>query len=179
MAVERVMSYLKGTIDKRITYHREASELIGYCDANHEGNIDTELTTFGYVLLFQGAAISWCSKSKEHNTFSGIESEYAAMVDATKELIWLKQLERELFPSSNESMVLHCSNKSAMENANNESFFEGTTCTRKQLKYLHQRINEKEIELRHVTTHEMLADALTKGVPKIKLDYFCRELGLN
>lgn len=92
------------------------------------------------------------------------------MVAAAKESIWLKQLEHELFSSSPKLMVLHCDNKSAMDKANNNSYSEATKHVDIKLKFLHQRIGQKEIELRHVPTNEMLADALTKGVSKVKLE---------
>lgn len=178
-AVKRIMRYLKGTSSLRITYRHEETEITGFCDADYAGNIETKQTTTGYFFLFQDAAISWSSKLQKRITLSSTESEYVAMVAASKESIWLKQLEHELFPSSPKLMVLHCDNKSAMDKANNNSYSEATKHIDIKLKFLHQRIAKGEIELRHVPTNEMLADALTKGVTKVKLDYFCRELGLN
>lgn len=179
LAVKRVMRYLKGTINMRIVYQHRSSEVISYCDADYAGNIDTKQTTTGYVFLFQDAAISWNSKLQKRVTLSSTESEYVAMVAAAKESIWFKQLEQELFPSSPKLMTLYCDNKSAMEKANNNAYSEATKHVDIKLKFLHQRIAKGEIELRHVPTQEMLADALTKGVSKIKLDYFCQKLGLN
>ena len=86
-AVKRVMRYLEGTTDKCITYHHDTTEveIIGYCDADYGGNLDTRRTTTGYVFLFQDAAISWNSKLQKRITLSSTESEYVAMVAATKE----------------------------------------------------------------------------------------------
>lgn len=177
-AVKRVIRYLKGTINKKLVYECASSEIEGYCDADYAGNFDTRQTTTGYVFLFQNAAISWASKLQKRITLSSTESEYMAMVSATKESIWLKELQLEIFPSSPKVMKLHCDNKSAIHVATNNSYSDATKHIDVKTKFLHQMVSLGEIQLSYVPTNEMIADALTKGLPKIKLDYFAHKFGL-
>ncbi|XP_053956143.1 uncharacterized protein LOC128861797 [Anastrepha ludens] len=150
-AVKRVLRYVKGTIDKRLTYQKEHSEVEGYCDADHAGNLDTAQTTTGYVFLLQGGAVSWASKLQKRITLSTTESEFVAMVAASKEATWLKGLQREIFPATPKLTILYCDNKGAENKANNNSYSDATKHVLIKLKYLHQRIKNKELKLVHVS----------------------------
>lgn len=178
-AVKRVLRYLKGTINRKLIYHQKPTEIEGYCDADYGGNLDSRQTTTGFVFTLQGAAISWCSKSQKRITLSSTESEYIAMVGAVKESIWLKQLQGELFPKSSTSMVLHCDNKSAIDVATNNKYSDATKHIDVKTKFLHQMVSAGEIKLHYVQTNEMMADVLTKAVPKQKLDYLSCKFGLT
>ena len=57
-ALERVMSYLKGTMSYGIRYTGHLKVLEGYCDANWISDSDELYATSGYVFLLGGAAIS-------------------------------------------------------------------------------------------------------------------------
>lgn len=178
-AIKRVFRYLSGTIGKKLVYEHKPTEILGYCDADYAGNLDTRQTTTGYVFLFQEAALSWASKLQKRITLSSTESEYIAMVSASKESIWLKQLQLELFPTSPKSMLLYCDNKSAIHVATNNSYSDATKHIDVKTKFLHQMVENKEIELRHVPTDEMIADALTKALSKPKVEYFSSKFGLR
>lgn len=178
-AVKRIIRYLKGTIDKKLVYTRDDSEIAGFCDADYAGNIDTRQTTTGFVFLFQNAAISWQSKLQKRITISTTESEYIAMVAAAKESIWLKQLQREIFIEAPKSMVLHCDNRSAKNFATNNNYSDATKHIDVKTKFLHQMIRFGEIELEYIPTDEMIADALTKALSKQKFEYFRSAFGLN
>lgn len=58
-AVKRVLRYLKGTIDYRLTFRPDGNnEMLGHCDADWAGDIDKRRSTTGYVFHSQGGAIS-------------------------------------------------------------------------------------------------------------------------
>ena len=58
-AFKRVVRYLKGTIDKGITFMKQIEDSIkGYCDTDWAGNIDDRQSTSGYVFVYQSGAIS-------------------------------------------------------------------------------------------------------------------------
>ena len=64
VAVKRILRYLKGTLDDVLRYGGSYSNLqvVGYCDADYAGDIDSRKSTTGYVFLLNGGAISWNSK---------------------------------------------------------------------------------------------------------------------
>jgi len=61
-AVKKVLRYLQGTKNHMLTYKRsDHLEVIGYTDSDFTNCIDTRKSTFGYVYLLAGGAISWKS----------------------------------------------------------------------------------------------------------------------
>ena len=57
-AVERIMRYLKGTVNYGLHYSGYPSVLEGYCDANWISNADEMKATTGYVFTLGGGAVS-------------------------------------------------------------------------------------------------------------------------
>lgn len=87
-AVKRVLRYLKGTKDYKLKFSDSGKlELIGYCDADWAGELDTRRSTSGYVFLFGNGAVSWCSKKQLTISLSSTESEYIAIALANQELL--------------------------------------------------------------------------------------------
>ena len=58
-AVQRILRYVKGTIDYGLLYKKaKACKLLGYCDADYAGDHDTRRSTTGYMFSLGSAAIS-------------------------------------------------------------------------------------------------------------------------
>ncbi|GJU13720.1 hypothetical protein Tco_1136116 [Tanacetum coccineum] len=95
-AIQRLLKYLKKTIDYRLTYTCYPSMLEGYTDARWISNSEDNSSTSGWVFLLGGGEISWASKKQTCITGSIIESEFMALVAASKEVKWLKNLVLEI-----------------------------------------------------------------------------------
>ena len=58
-AAKKVMRYLQGTEDYMLTFRRSDNlEVIGYSDSDFAGCVDSRKSTFGYLFLLAGGAIS-------------------------------------------------------------------------------------------------------------------------
>eukprot|EP00961_Rhodomonas_salina_P276633 3737824-Rhodomonas_salina.1 len=68
-AAKRILCYLKGLKSQKLTYTRQpvakANQLICYADSDHTGNPDTRCSVTGYVVLLNGAAVSWQSTRQQ------------------------------------------------------------------------------------------------------------------
>ncbi|GKB44399.1 ribonuclease H-like domain-containing protein [Tanacetum coccineum] len=84
-AIQRVLKYLKKTMDYRLTYTGYPSVLKGYIDASWISNTKHNSSTSGWVFLLGGGVISWASKKQACITGSTIESEFVALAAAGKE----------------------------------------------------------------------------------------------
>ncbi|GJW70015.1 zinc finger, CCHC-type containing protein, partial [Tanacetum coccineum] len=60
-AIQRVLKYLKKTMDYRLTYTGYPSVLKGYTDASWINNTEDNSSTSGWVFLLGEDAISWAS----------------------------------------------------------------------------------------------------------------------
>ncbi|GJV06002.1 zinc finger, CCHC-type containing protein [Tanacetum coccineum] len=81
-AIQRVLKYLKKTMDYKLTYTGYPSVLEGYTDASWISNSEDNSSTSGWVFLLGGGAISWASKKQTCITGSTIESEFVALTAA-------------------------------------------------------------------------------------------------
>ncbi|GJT51297.1 hypothetical protein Tco_0977454 [Tanacetum coccineum] len=95
-AIQRVLKYLKKTMNYRLTYTGYPLVLKGYTDASWISNTEENSSTSGWVFLLGGGAISWASKKQTCITGSTMESEFVALAAAGKEAEWLKNLLLEI-----------------------------------------------------------------------------------
>lgn len=97
---------------------------------------------------------------------------------ATQEAIWLKCLRDQFFPNKMDAVVLHCDNQGAIQLSKNSVFSSRTKHIHIKLEFIKEKIESKVIELMYVSTNEMLADLLTKGLSKEKLNYLTKQFGM-
>ncbi|GJS70225.1 hypothetical protein Tco_0703066 [Tanacetum coccineum] len=81
-ATQRVLKYLKKTMDYRLMYNGYPSMLEGYTDASWINNTEDNSSTSGWVFLLGGGAIYWASKKQTCITSSRMESEFVALAAA-------------------------------------------------------------------------------------------------
>ena len=74
-AAKKVLRYLQGTKDRMLTYRKsDHLEVIGYADSDYAGCVDTRKSTFGYLFLLAGGAISWKSAKQSVIAASTMEA---------------------------------------------------------------------------------------------------------
>nr|GEW58939.1 zinc finger, CCHC-type [Tanacetum cinerariifolium] len=81
-AIQRVLKYLKKTMDYRLVYSGYPLVLEGYTDASWISNIEDNSSTSGWVFLLGGGVISWASKKQTCITGSVMELEFVALAAA-------------------------------------------------------------------------------------------------
>ena len=86
---KKVLRYLQGTKDHMLTYRRyDHLEVIGYLDSDFAGCVDTRKSTFGYLYLLAGGAISWKSAKQTFIATSTMEAEFVACSEAMVQAKW-------------------------------------------------------------------------------------------
>lgn len=177
-AIKRVFRYLKGTSSLGITYGNVIHDVTGFCDADWAGDLDQRKSTTGYIFIMNGGAISWSTKKQPTVALSTTEAEYMSMVAATQEAIWLKCLRDQFFPDKTGAVLLHCDNQGAIHLSKNNAFSSRTKHIHIKLEFIKEKNENGVIELAYVPTNEMLADLLTKGLVKAKLDCLIKQFGM-
>ncbi|XP_047265761.1 secreted RxLR effector protein 161-like [Capsicum annuum] len=90
-ASKKALRYLQGTKDHVLTYRRsDHLDAVGYSDSDYAGCVDTRKSTFGYLFLLGGGAISWKSAKQSVIAASTMEAEFVACFEATVQAIWLR-----------------------------------------------------------------------------------------
>lgn len=90
------------------------THLLGYCDADFAGELDTRRSTTGYVFTLCGWAISWSSRLQPTVAVSTAEAEYMAAAAAVEEALWLRKL-LQGFGLNERTVPINCDNQGAIK----------------------------------------------------------------
>ena len=177
-AAKGVLRYLSGTADYGITYGPDPTDLLGYCDSDYAGDIDTRRSTSGYVFVMNGGAISWSSKRQQTVAASTTEAEYMAAGAAVKEGLWLRKLLLDLNIKCSDAVCIFGDNQSTLKLLRNPV----TSARSKHIDVIHhfarERVLRKEVCFRYIPTDQMVADVLTKALPSVKHLFCCKGMGV-
>lgn len=180
-AVKRVLRYLRGTIDHCMSYVRGTSdqmELVGWSDSDWAGDTDTRRSTSGYLFGFilennRVFPLSWRCGLQTCVALSSAESEYVALCDATKEVIYLRQLMSGLQREQEQPVLVWSDSRSAIAMT-----AEGGTSRRARhievrFHYTRAAVADGRMRLDWLTSAQMVADVLTKPTTR---DVFARHV---
>ncbi|KAK4364123.1 hypothetical protein RND71_015481 [Anisodus tanguticus] len=174
----RILRYIKSAPGKRLLFKDRGHELIvGYTDIDYAGSPSNRRSTFGYYVLIGCNLVSWKSKKQSVVARSNAESEYRAMAVATCELVWTKQLLRELKFGEISQMKLVCDNKEALHIASNPVFHERTKHIEIDCHFVRKKIISGDIVTKFVKSSDQLADIFTKCLTGPRINYICNKLG--
>jgi transposase InsO family protein len=176
-AAKGVVRYLAYTNKRGITFRGSNLDLIGYCDADYAGDLDTRKSTTGYAFSLNGGAVSWNSKRQPTVAASTTEAEYMAAAAAVKEALWLRKLCKSLdIPIT--TVKIMCDNQSAIKLLRNPIFSVRSKHIDIAHHFARERVQSKEVEFSYVPTTEMVADVLTKVLPQSKHEACCGMIGV-
>ena len=127
-AAKKVLKYLQGTKDHMLTYKRSYHlEVIGYTYSDFDGCVDTQKSTFGYVYLLAGRAISWKSAKQSVIVASTMEAEFVACFEATVQANWLQNFVYGLgiVDSIVKLLRIYCDNSAIVFFSKNDKYSKG------------------------------------------------------
>jgi len=171
-AAKGVLRYMAGTADFGLIYQGQSS-IQGFADADFASDLDTRRSTTGYVFIMNGGAVSWSSKRQTTVAVSTTEAEYMAAAHAIKEALWIRKLLQD-FKLDIKCIPMKMDNQSAIKVMKNPVLSLRSKHIDVIYNFARERVARGEVKLEYISTHEMIADALTKPVPRNKLE-FCRD----
>lgn len=177
-----VLAYVKHTLDYRITYSRSLGESIkptGYVDADFGGDLDTRRSTSGYIYMMSGGPVSWSSKRQQTVALSTTEAEYMAMTRGSQQALWMHNFLSEIGLEQPLPATLHVDNNSSIALAESTKGHSRAKHIDIRHHYIRERVQEGDIEVRHIPSAENLADIFTKPLPRAAHDYLVNRMGLK
>ena len=127
VVVLRILRYLKSTIFDGLHFSSHSSlTLQAYSDADWAGDPTDRRSTTIYCFLLGDSFISWRSKKQTVVARSSTKVEYRALATTTAELVWLRWLLQDLGVDCSTATKLHCDNRSVIQIAHNDIFYERT-----------------------------------------------------
>lgn len=175
-AAKRVLRYLKKTIDYKLIYECDESNVKGYTDSDWGNDIEDRKSFSGFVFMICNGTISWETKKQKTVALSSTEAEYMSLSDGFKEALYLQKLIGELGLFEMSKTKIFVDNNGAIK-LSETSLYHGRT---KHIDIRHHFIkdvleNNDLLELDKVSTSDMCADILTKPLPACK-HYKCLEM---
>ena len=181
-AAKKVMRYLQGTKDYKLTYrHTNQLKVIGYSYSDFVRCVDTRKSTSGYIFLLSGGAISWRSTKQTLVASSTMEAEFVACYESTTQELWLRNfiIGLKIVDSILRPLKIFCDNSAVVFfSKNNKS---GSRSKHIDIKYLKFRENVKKqkVSIEHISTKLMIADPMTKDLPTKPYKDHVEHMGLN
>src|SRR6218665_98731 len=179
--LKRIYRYLKHTMDKKLKLgnrNETENQLVGYVDADWEGDPQDRKLNTGYVFKFCGASISWVSRKQSMVTLSSTESEYKDLTEAAQEALWMRRLLEELDQEVVKPTVLFEDNQSCIKLLQNEKSSHRTKHVATKFHFVRDFYKSKELDVKYCPSDRMIADLLTKPLEAVKTRQFTLDIAL-
>jgi hypothetical protein len=137
--------------------------ITAYCDSDWAGNPDDRRSTTGFGIFLGPNLISWTAKKQHIVSRSSTEAEYRSLSLATAEMYWLRMLLKELQVILPSPPLLWCDNSGALAIASNPVNHARTKHIKVDIHFVLEKVLNRDILLKHISTLEQLADIFTKG----------------
>jgi hypothetical protein len=181
--VQRVLKYLKGMADFRLTYRNAdgvgmpVGKPLGYTDADFTLQ-EHRHSVSGYVFMVHGGAVLWSSKTQAVIALSSTEAKYIASTHAAKEAKWLGMLLSEIGVEAPWPFPILANNQSAIALSKDNTFHSRTKHIDIPYHYVREAVENSDLCLDYLKTDENLADIFTKALGQPKCEMFLKMLGL-
>lgn len=160
LETDRVIAYLRRNRDIGLTYvARELSDLEAYSDASWE----VKNSTSGWVIMWQGAAISWGSSKQSCVALSSCEAEIVALSESCKDVVYLRKVIQDITSCAHAVPTpLYTDNQGARDLSYNPEHHKRTKHVERRHFFVRDMVEKMELTVPFVAGEHNLADFLTK-----------------
>ena len=137
------------------------------------GNPRSALSRHGYVLMYKGCPILWKSQLQTTIAMSTTEVEYIGLSSAIRSCIPVMRLVHEISTKIDTVQdppkvicTVHEDNTSAIRMAESPKVTIRTKHLSTKYHHFKKYVKENTIVIRHISTHDQLADIFTKPLPE-------------
>ena len=177
---ERLLRYLKGTAEYGLVLDgskvSSGPTLTAYSDSDYQRN---SYSTTGIVLCMFGQPVHWRSKRQTVIPQSSCEAEIMAMNKGALTLKWFKMLALGDIGITSDVPVLFGDNQSAITICRDPQSSDRTRHIDDVHKKVQELVKNEVLCVKWIPTAEMLADCLTKQLPKPAFEQFRTDIGVR
>ena len=164
---EHVLRYVKGTTKAKLLLGgKEPIVLQGAADASYDTKYQCK-PTLGFVLYLGAKSGSVLYKSKRATTMANSvgEAETRAASEATREIVWMRGLLKELGEEQKAPTVLRTDSQALIDITKDYSNNPRTGCFNRDIQWLRQCLEDGTIAMQKVAGADNESDVLTKLLP--------------
>lgn len=159
-------------------------EMSVYADANLGGQVwiedDTEMyLSISCCAIFIGKSlIHWASTKQKRISLSSTEAKITSATLALRETSWLKGMYDEIFPGNKLKITLYLDSISSIHILKSGMATSKLKHIKIDFSYLKQEIKRMNIEVKHCSTKDNIADLFTKQLHTERFEQMRRQLGV-
>ncbi|KAE9312557.1 hypothetical protein PF008_g19939 [Phytophthora fragariae] len=172
--VKRVLRYLQLT--KYYGFVMNVSEetsdkLMTYSDAEYANDHVERRSISGYVTMLDGNVILYASRKQEINAMSTCETEYAAMSEAAKDMLWLQGISKALAWQNPVPLMLD-DNEGAISLSVKPGKHSKTKHIENKYHMVRKNVELKRMKVDHCGTEDMVADTMMMALGAVTFARF-------
>ncbi|UYV79131.1 hypothetical protein LAZ67_17001199 [Cordylochernes scorpioides] len=167
-AAKHILRYIQATKNVSLIYKRGSDDILAFSDSDWANDIDDRRSISGSAVTINGCLVSWRSKKQNCVSLSTMESEYIALAQTTKEILWIAQILENLKCLTNASrpITIFCDNRAAIEFSKNNIENNRSKHIDIRYHYIREKVNSGDIHVNYISTNDNLADIFTKGLKR-------------
>jgi hypothetical protein len=183
-AADRVIQFLHHTRSRAICFGGDvgngARSFVCASDASFADNSADRKSSQGYIMTLFGGPIAWRANKQDTVTTSSTEAELLALSQTAKEAIFLSRLFKAMTLWLHEPLVIDCDNTQTIRLIKEDT---AKLITKLRHVDIHQHWLRQEYDMGRVlfrwkSTKDMIADGLTKVLPRQRFDNFVQMIGM-
>lgn len=184
-ALKTLMRYLRSTYSLRLRFGPGGnSTLVVYSDADYAMDKTDRKSISGALGMLWGAAIFWFSRKQRSVSTSTTEAEYIALSLTAKQGQWVAQVLRDMgYPQyvAENGMTVETrgDNQGSLALIKNPILHEHSKHIDVARHHVRDLYENKKIAPSYVNTKSMLADGMTKPLPKFSFETYRHAVGLR
>jgi hypothetical protein len=175
-AVKRIIRYVAGTIQFGLNLGGskkgiDSVVLEAYSDSDWAGDHDDRKSRSGIISLICGSVVCYASKKQPVVATSSAEAERIAVHELAKDVVWVRQVLSDLGYKQSEPTQIYEDNLACIAQTKNDTQSSRSRHMDVKYHYARELVAAGVIQLTYVNTKEMMADILTKPLPRDQFHY--------
>merc|ERR1711954_152210 len=150
-------------------------DLIAFTDSDYMGCPFSRRSTGGFAIYLYGNLIGFTKTKQKCNVTSFTVAEVLAILDATKELVWISSILKDINIEKGQA-IMYCDSTCAMNQCKHPTSHKNTRHYENKLFYIRDTLKEENIQIEYIPTEINLADIFTKPLHVDKFERHCQQL---
>ena len=165
---KQVLRYLKGTQTHGLILGGKDIDfkLCAYADASWADDLINYRSTSGFVIKCNDSVINWRSQREATAALSSTEAEYMSLSECAQDIYWFRQMLTDFGYAPSAPILLHEDNQGCIAIAKDPVDHHRIRHVAIKYHFVREAIDNKTFDIVFVPTASMIADGLTKLLPR-------------